>query len=147
MHLPYFPYSVVKFRHTGEPGGSGGEAGEAGEAGGPAGPPYRLAAELGGLEARALGEGAPVPREFANPTDGMKQKALNLLKQSHFCDPSALDLRLKPFIRFYFHLFFIFVYRHVHGGGCSGGYWLRDVSVETLHPYGPGLGKHQAKMR
>ncbi|XP_059908976.1 synaptic vesicle 2-related protein [Gadus macrocephalus] len=54
---------VVKFRHTGDHPCSGGE----GES--PPGQPYGLAAELRGLESLALGDGAPVPREFANPTD------------------------------------------------------------------------------
>ncbi|CAL8334531.1 unnamed protein product [Arctogadus glacialis] len=54
---------VVKFRHTGDHPCSGGD----GES--PPGQPYGLAAELRGLESLALGDGAPVPREFANPTD------------------------------------------------------------------------------
>ena len=132
----YFPYSVVKFRHTGDHPCSGGE----GES--PPGQPYGLAAELRGLESLALGDGAPVPREFANPTDGIKKRTLKLLKQSYFCDPSTCkDLNLS-FV-FIFICFFTYFYRHFHGGGCSGGYWLRDVSVETLHPYRTGLGKQR----
>ncbi|CAL8248535.1 unnamed protein product [Merluccius merluccius] len=54
---------VVKFRHTGDSTRSGGEAQSQ------QGQPYGFAAELRGLESLALGDGAPVPREFANPTD------------------------------------------------------------------------------
>ncbi|CAL8344456.1 unnamed protein product [Lota lota] len=50
---------VVKFRHTGDSTRSGGEAESQ----------PGFAAELRGLESLALGDGAPVPREFANPTD------------------------------------------------------------------------------
>jgi len=129
----YFPCSVVKFRHTGDSTRSGGE-GESQQ-----GQPYGLAAELRGLEALARGEGgAPVPREFANPTDGMKRKTL---------------LQKKLYIYIYIYLFFLFIYsfyfifhRPVHGGGCGGGYRLRDVSVETVHPHGPVLGKNLATL-
>ncbi|KAJ3603925.1 hypothetical protein NHX12_028666 [Muraenolepis orangiensis] len=55
---------VVKFRHTGDSAHSGGE-GESQQGH----QPYGFAADLRGLESLALGDGAPVPREFANPTD------------------------------------------------------------------------------
>lgn len=49
------------------------------------------------------------------------------------------------FFKLIYSFYFIF-HRHVHGGGCGGGYWLRDVSVETVHPHGPGLGKNLATL-
>lgn len=55
---------MVKFRRTGESTRSGDECGSREEA---------LEVEGGrmDMESVSLADGAPVPREFANPTDGM----------------------------------------------------------------------------
>lgn len=55
--------SVVKFRRTGESARSEDDGGSREQ-------DVRIGAEQTNLESVALADGAPVPREFANPTDG-----------------------------------------------------------------------------
>ena len=67
LHYSFFPvglflFSVVRFRRTGESTRSE-DDGESQER-------VVKIAEQTDLESVALADGAPVPREFANPTDG-----------------------------------------------------------------------------
>lgn len=73
LHIRYFIPSVVRFRHTGESARSEDDAESQ--------VPFSAvrAAEPKEMESVALADGAPVPREFANPTEGRQRNVIVFL--------------------------------------------------------------------